>query len=145
MRPFGEYYDKVYFDMAGFEGGIAALNCALQGIRPERMVFASDYPQDFTGVNTDTGKGMKELRNYIETIRNLPLDDKSIKKILGDTAAELLSFVSLCPRLVERIGQSRLSFVGCVRAPTEITNSTRERDALLLYRSTAGFAKLAST
>jgi len=90
MRPFGEYYDKVYFDMAGFEGGIAALNCALQGIRPERMVFASDYPQDFTGVNTDTGKGMKELRNYIETIRNLPLDDKSIKKILGDTAAELL-------------------------------------------------------
>ncbi|TMA88503.1 MAG: hypothetical protein E6J74_27210 [Deltaproteobacteria bacterium] len=89
-RPFGEYYDKVYFDMAGFEGGIAALNCALQGIRPERMVFASDYPQDFTGVNTDTGKGMKELKNYIETIRNLPLDDKSIKKILGDTAAELL-------------------------------------------------------
>jgi len=90
MRPFGEYYDKVYFDMAGFEGGIAALNCALQGIRPERMVFASDYPQDFTGVNTDTGKGMKELRNYIETIRNLPLGDKSIKKILGDMAAELL-------------------------------------------------------
>jgi len=89
-RPVGEYYDKVYFDMAGFEGGIAALNCALQGIRPERMVFASDYPQDFTGVNTDTGKGMKELKNYIETIRNLPLDDKSIKKILGDTAAELL-------------------------------------------------------
>jgi predicted TIM-barrel fold metal-dependent hydrolase len=33
---------------------------------------------------------MKELKNYIETIRNLPLDDKSIKKILGDTAAELL-------------------------------------------------------
>ncbi|HEV8725129.1 MAG TPA: amidohydrolase family protein [Candidatus Binatia bacterium] len=90
QRPFGEYYDKVYFDMAGFEGGIAALNCALQGIRPERMVFASDYPQDFTGVNTDTGKGMKELKNYIEAIRNLPLDDKSIKKILGDTAAELL-------------------------------------------------------
>ena len=89
-RPFGEYYDKVYFDMAGFEGGIAALNCALQGIRPERMVFASDYPQDFTGVNTDTGKGMKELKNYIETIRNLPLDEKSKKKILGDTAAELL-------------------------------------------------------
>jgi len=89
-RPFGEYYDKVYFDMAGFEGGIAALNCALQGIRPERMVFASDYPQDFTGVNTDTGKGMKELKNYIETIRNLPLDEKSIKKILGDTAADLL-------------------------------------------------------
>jgi hypothetical protein len=69
---------------------VAALNCALQGIRPERLVFASDYPQDFTGVNTDTGKGMKELKNYIETIRNLPLDPKPKEKILGDTAAALL-------------------------------------------------------
>jgi aminocarboxymuconate-semialdehyde decarboxylase len=89
-KSFGEYYDMVYFDMAGFEGGIAALNGALQGIRPERLVFASDYPQDFTGVNTDTGKGMKELRGYIETIRKLPLDEKSKAKILGDTAMGLL-------------------------------------------------------
>ena len=89
-KSFDEYYDMVYFDMAGFEGGLAALNCALQGIRPERLVFASDYPQDFTGVNTDTGKGMRELKNYIETIRNLPLEQKSKEKILGDTAAVLL-------------------------------------------------------
>ena len=89
-RPFGEYYDMVYFDMAGFEGGTAALNCALQGIRPERLVFASDYPQDFTGVNTDTGKGMKELRSYIETIRKLPLSEQSIEAVLGGTAATLL-------------------------------------------------------
>jgi predicted TIM-barrel fold metal-dependent hydrolase len=89
-KTFDEYFDMVYFDMAGFEGGVAALNCALQGIRPERLVFASDYPQDFTGVNTDTGKGMKELKNYIETIRNLPLDPKPKEKILGDTAAALL-------------------------------------------------------
>ena len=80
----------VYFDMAGFEGGVVALNCALQGIRPERLVFASDYPQDFTGVNTDTGKGMDELKNYIEAIRRLPLDDKSREDILGGTAARLL-------------------------------------------------------
>jgi aminocarboxymuconate-semialdehyde decarboxylase len=89
-KSFEEYYDMIYFDMAGFEGGVAALNCALQGIRPERLVFASDYPQDFTGINTDTGKGMKELKNYIETIRNLPLDEKSKEKMLGDTAAVLL-------------------------------------------------------
>jgi predicted TIM-barrel fold metal-dependent hydrolase len=89
-RPFGEYYDMVYFDMAGFEGGAVALNCALQGIRPERLVFASDYPQDFTGVNTDTGKGMTDLRNYIEVLRNLPLSDKVKQDILGGTAAALL-------------------------------------------------------
>jgi predicted TIM-barrel fold metal-dependent hydrolase len=89
-KPFGEYYEMVYFDMAGFEGGVVALNCALQGIRPERLVFASDYPQDFTGVNTDTGKGMKELKNYIETIRGLPLSETSKEAVLGGTAARLL-------------------------------------------------------
>ena len=89
-KPFGEYFDMVYFDMAGFEGGVVALNCALQGIRPERLVFASDYPQDFTGVNTDTGKGMTELRNYIEMIRGLPLSQSSKEAVLGGTAAQLL-------------------------------------------------------
>jgi predicted TIM-barrel fold metal-dependent hydrolase len=89
-KPFGEYYDQVYFDMAGFEGGLTALNCALQGIRPERLVFASDYPQDFTGVNTDTGKGMAELKNYVETIRNLPLSESAKADMLGGTALRLL-------------------------------------------------------
>ncbi|MBI2232242.1 MAG: amidohydrolase [Deltaproteobacteria bacterium] len=89
-RPFADYYDMIYFDMAGFEGGLVALNCALQGIRPERLVFASDYPQDFTGVNTDTGKGMRELRGYIEAIRRLDLKDQTKEAILGGTAAGLL-------------------------------------------------------
>jgi predicted TIM-barrel fold metal-dependent hydrolase len=89
-KPFGEYFEMVYFDMAGFEGGVVALNCALQGIRPERLVFASDYPQDFTGVNTDTGKGMRELKNYIATIRGLPLSETSKEAVLGGTAARLL-------------------------------------------------------
>jgi aminocarboxymuconate-semialdehyde decarboxylase len=89
-RPFAEYYDMIYFDMAGFEGGRVALHCALQGIRPERLVFASDYPQDFTGVNTDTGKGMRELQHYIEIIRDLALDPASKEKILAGTAVELL-------------------------------------------------------
>jgi predicted TIM-barrel fold metal-dependent hydrolase len=89
-RPFAEYFDKLYFDMAGFEGGLTALSCGLLGIRPDRLVFASDYPQDFTGVNTDTGRGMKELRDYVQAVRNLPLDDAIKEAILGDTAARLL-------------------------------------------------------
>ena len=90
QKPFADYYDMIYFDMAGFEGGNTALQCALQGIRPERLVFASDYPQDFTGVNTDTGKGMSELRRYVDAIRALPLEDNHKDKILSGTAAELL-------------------------------------------------------
>jgi predicted TIM-barrel fold metal-dependent hydrolase len=89
-KPFADYYDMIYFDMAGFEGGLTALNCALQGIRPDRLVFASDYPQDFTGVNTDTGRGMAELKKYIEAIGNLALDENQKNQILGGTAARLL-------------------------------------------------------
>jgi len=89
-KPFADYFEMIYFDMAGFEGGSVALNCALQGIRPERLVFASDYPQDFTGVNTDTGRGMDELKNYIEAIRRLPLNEQSKEDVLGGTAARLL-------------------------------------------------------
>jgi aminocarboxymuconate-semialdehyde decarboxylase len=69
-----------------------ALNCALESIRSERRVFASDYPQDFTGVNTDMGKGMSELRNYLEVVRQLPLSEKSRADMLGGTAARLLKF-----------------------------------------------------
>ena len=89
-RPFADYFDMLYFDLAGFEGGLAALHCALQGIRPERLLFASDYPQDFTGVNTDTGRGMKELKAYIDAVRALALSDATKEAISGRTAAQLL-------------------------------------------------------
>ena len=81
----------VYFDMAGFEGGTTALNCALEGIRPERLVFASDYPQDFTGVNTDTGKGMTELRNYVEAVRSCR-SARSTAKTCSAAGGRLLKF-----------------------------------------------------
>ena len=41
-------------------------------------------------MNTDTGKGMAELRGYIEAIRRLDLKDKTKEAILGGTAAGLL-------------------------------------------------------
>ena len=89
-RSFEEYFDQLYFDMSGFEGGPAALRCALTGIKPERMVFATDYPQDFTGAATDTGKGAKDIRRYIDEIRALPLPEATKAGILGETAAALL-------------------------------------------------------
>lgn len=89
-RSFGEYFDLLYFDMSGFEGGPNALRCALTGIKPERMVFATDYPQDFTGATTDTKKGARDIRKYIEEIRALPLPKETTARMLGGTAAELL-------------------------------------------------------
>jgi predicted TIM-barrel fold metal-dependent hydrolase len=89
-RPFADYFDMLYFDLAGFEGGLPSLHCALQSIRAEQLVFASDYPQDFTGVNTDTGRGMNELRQYIDAVRHLNLPEETRDGILGRTAATLL-------------------------------------------------------
>lgn len=90
QRPFEEYFNLLYFDLAGFEGGLTALQCALLGIRPQQLVFATDYPQDFTGVNTDTGKGMAAIREYIANIKNLSLNEDLKEDILGRTGARLL-------------------------------------------------------
>lgn len=93
-RPFEEYFDKLYFDLSGFEGGLTSLRCALLGIRPDRLVFATDYPQDFTGVSTDTGRGMAALRDYISEVRGLDLKEEVKEGILGGTAGRLLKLGS---------------------------------------------------
>jgi predicted TIM-barrel fold metal-dependent hydrolase len=86
-EPFGEnfteHFNQLYFDMAGYEGGMNAVRCALTTINPERLLFATDYPFNFT-------HEPQEVRNYIENIRKLDLPSKSIELILGGTAAKLL-------------------------------------------------------
>jgi predicted TIM-barrel fold metal-dependent hydrolase len=89
-HSFSSYFDLLYFDMAGFEGSPVALRCALEGIRPERMVFATDYPQNFNSSDPKTGKNIDGIREYIEEIRNLPLDAEIKNDMLGGTAAKLL-------------------------------------------------------
>ena len=89
-RPFDESFDRLYFDTAGFEGGPIALHCALAGLRLDRMVFATDYPQDFTGATSQTGKGIAQIAEYINLIRTLAPADGSANAILGGTAARLL-------------------------------------------------------
>jgi aminocarboxymuconate-semialdehyde decarboxylase len=90
QRPFRESFGRLYFDMAGFEGGPAALTCALTGIAPEQMVFATDYPQDFTDVQTATGRGVRGMAEYVELVRALELPAATTEAILGGTAARLL-------------------------------------------------------
>jgi predicted TIM-barrel fold metal-dependent hydrolase len=89
-KSFEEYFGRLYFDMAGFEGSPVALRCALEGIRPERMVFATDYPQNFNNNDPKQGKSIDGVREYIDEIRNLPLDTKIKDAMLGGTAARLL-------------------------------------------------------
>ncbi len=89
-RPFDEYFSRISFDTAGFEGAEGALRAALTGIKPSQMVFGTDYPQDFSGVQTDTGKGPEAMANYVELIRSLPYSDYDKEWVLANHAAELL-------------------------------------------------------
>jgi predicted TIM-barrel fold metal-dependent hydrolase len=89
-RSFDDYFDRLYFDMAGFEGSSIALRCALEGIKPERMLFATDYPQNFNNSDPEQGKSVDGVRDYIDEIRRLALDEKIKEGMLGGTAARLL-------------------------------------------------------
>jgi predicted TIM-barrel fold metal-dependent hydrolase len=92
-KSFEDYFDLLYFDMAGFEGSPIALRCALEGIRPDRMVFGTDYPQNFNNSDPKTGKNVTGIGEYIEIIRKLPLDATVIDGMLGGTAARLLRLI----------------------------------------------------
>lgn len=89
-KSFDDYFALLYFDMAGFEGSPIALRCALAGIKPERMVFATDYPQNFNSSDPKTGKSAEGIGAYIEEIQSLPLAVEIKNGMLGDTAAWLL-------------------------------------------------------
>lgn len=89
-KSFDDYFDRLYFDMAGFEGSPIALRCALEGIRPERMVFATDYPQNFNSSDPKQGRSIDGVREYIDEIRALALDARIKDGMLGKTAAMLL-------------------------------------------------------
>lgn len=80
---FNEHFNKIYFNLAGREIGINSLKCALTNISPERLLFATDYPLNFT----DDPIGMK---TYIEKIRQLDLNKESIEAILGVNGSKLL-------------------------------------------------------
>jgi predicted TIM-barrel fold metal-dependent hydrolase len=89
-QRFEDYFDRLYFDMAGFEGSSIALRCALEGIRPERMIFATDYPQNFNNSDPKQGQNIEGVRLYIEQIAQLPLAETVKQAMLGGTAAKLL-------------------------------------------------------
>jgi predicted TIM-barrel fold metal-dependent hydrolase len=90
-QSFDDYFNQLYFDMAGFEGSPIALRCALEVIKPERLVFATDYPQNFNSRDPKEGKNIDGVREYVEVIRGLPLDAKLKDEMLGGNAARLLN------------------------------------------------------
>lgn len=92
-KPYAENFQKcfgkLYFDMAGYEGGMNAVKCALTTIKPERLMFGTDYYPNFTA----TPEGAKDAlgcKKYIEDVKALDLPDDIIEGILAKTAKKLL-------------------------------------------------------
>ena len=82
-KPFDDYFNKMYFNLAGHWGGMNSVKCALTTMRPSQLLFGTDYPQEF--VNDPS-----EIKTYIENIRKLPLDKKDIDLMLGGNARKIL-------------------------------------------------------
>jgi len=84
-KPIRFYFDKLYFDLAGNGNGMNAVRCALTTMSPNQLVFGTDYPQDF-----DFVENPKSIKDYVENIKRLVLDEESKELILGGNARTLL-------------------------------------------------------
>lgn len=82
-KPFREYVSKLYFDMAGFLGGMDTVRCFLTALEPQQLLFATDYPYNFYNKSQD-------IKKYIQNIKNLDLPGKTKEDILGGNAMRLL-------------------------------------------------------
>jgi 2,3-dihydroxybenzoate decarboxylase len=81
-KPWRYYFDKLYFNIAGCESGMASLKSALTTIGPKRLMFATDWPFNYE-------RNPKDVQRYIKEIRELPLRQEDIDAMLGGAAAEL--------------------------------------------------------
>jgi predicted TIM-barrel fold metal-dependent hydrolase len=82
-KPWREYFDKLYFNMAGRQLGMATIKSALTVINPQKLMFGTDWPFNYD-------HNAKLAKQYIHEIRQLPLPQSDIDAILGGTAARLL-------------------------------------------------------
>ena len=82
-KSFDEYFNKIYFNLAGHHGGMNSVKCALTSIQPSRLVFGTDYPQEFS-------EDPMKIKTYIENIKKLEIDEESKELMLGRNASRLL-------------------------------------------------------
>ena len=82
-KPWREYFNNLYFNMAGRELGIESLKCALTNISPKKLMFATDWPWNFD-------YEPEKVKQYMAEIRKLDLPQKDIDGMLGGNAAKLI-------------------------------------------------------
>jgi predicted TIM-barrel fold metal-dependent hydrolase len=60
-----------------------SVKCALTTIRPNRLLFGTDFPQEFI-------EDPMKIKTYIEEMKKLDLDKGSIELMLGGNARRVL-------------------------------------------------------
>jgi predicted TIM-barrel fold metal-dependent hydrolase len=82
-KHFHEHFDRIYFNLAGHHGGMNSVKNALLSIHPTRIVFGSDYPQEFMD-------DPENIKTYVENLKKLDIGEENKELILGGNARRLL-------------------------------------------------------
>lgn len=82
-KPWRDYFNKLYFNMAGREVGMESVKSALTNISPRKLMFGTDWPFNY---DYDPAG----VKRYVAEIRKLSLPQDDIDAMLGDNAAKLL-------------------------------------------------------
>lgn len=83
-KPWNDYFNKLFFSMAGREMGIASIKCALTNISPKRLMFATDWPSNYE--NNPIG-----VRKFVEEMKKTNGISHEVDSLLGGNAARLLN------------------------------------------------------
>ena len=83
-KHFDEYFKRIYFNLAGHHGGMASVKCALTSISPDRLLFGTDWPHEFFGEDPVL------IKDFVENIKKLDLEEESKNLMLGGNAKTLL-------------------------------------------------------
>jgi len=80
-EAFMQLFGKMYFDTAGFMGWMPITQATLLTVKPQRMVFGTDYGLEMIEA--------EDIKAFIDDIKALPIPEADRRAILGDTAQEL--------------------------------------------------------
>lgn len=81
-EPFRSYLDRLYFDLGGCFGNVNPVKCALVELKPESLLFGTDYPQEM--------RDGQSVRRFVEEIEKLSLPRPQIEGILGENGRKFL-------------------------------------------------------
>lgn len=81
MKTFNKYFDKIYFDMAGFGGFMPIAKAALLAIKHTRLCFGTDYPFEF--------RRPADYKAYLAAIKRLDISEEDKRAILGGNVLRL--------------------------------------------------------